>query len=284
MRIALIAFIFLFAACASTGPQVTSEEERRVQAILQAEAQAWQKQQEQIILGIAARLMKAAENVTPLEFQLSAKPVFSGKIGRISPDVPNAWTDGKGVWITRGMLRFLKNDDELAIVLAHEMVHAYRGHVTYGIAKRIFGVSAGIVATLFVPGTGKAVTSFVDVATKKFDRDQEREADFYGLIWASKAGFNVKAAMGLWRRMAREMPETITKGFLSSHPNTAERLLRVEKVIATIEKGTDPLIAQPFNDVNNERAVLEMGTKEFKENDETLKMGTPLPPNLFQVQ
>lgn len=281
MRLVPIAFIFLFCACATTGPQVTSDEERRVQAILQAEAQAWQKKQEARIFGIAARLMKAAENVTPLKFNYSAKPVFSGKIGRVSPDVPNAWTDGKGVWITRGMLRFLKNDDELAIVLAHEMVHAYRGHVTYGMAKRIFGVSAGIVASLFVPGTGTAVISFVDVATKKFDRDQEREADFYGLIWASKAGFNTDAAMGLWRRMAREMPETITKGFLSSHPNTAERLLRVEKVIAIIEKGTDPLITEPFND---EQGVLKMGTKEFKENDEILKMGTPLPPNLLQVQ
>ncbi len=274
MYLVTFAFIFLFSACATTGPQVASEEEQRVQAILQAEAQAWQKKQEERILGIAARLMKAADNVTPLEFHLSAKPVFSGKIGRVSPDVPNAWTDGKGVWITRGMLRFLKNDDELAVVLAHEMVHAYRGHVAYGMAKRIFGASAGIVASLFAPGTGKAAILFVDAATRKFDRDQEREADFYGLIWASKAGFNVDAAMVLWRRMAREMPETITKGFLSSHPNTAERLLRVEKVIAILEKGTDPLIAQPFNDVNDEQGVLKMGTMELKANEEVLKMGT----------
>ncbi len=80
--------------------------------------------------------------------------------------------------------------------------------------------------------------------------------------------------MVLWRRMAREMPETITKGFLSSHPNTAERLLRVEKVIAILEKGTDPLIAQPFNDVNDEQGVLKMGTMELKANEEVLKMGT----------
>ena len=45
MRLAPIAFIFLFCACATIGPQVASEEERRVQAILQAEAQAWQQQQ-----------------------------------------------------------------------------------------------------------------------------------------------------------------------------------------------------------------------------------------------
>ena len=72
MRLVPIAFIFLFCACATTGPQVTSEEERRVQAILLAEAQGWQKKQEEKINKIAARLMKAAENVTPLKFNYSA--------------------------------------------------------------------------------------------------------------------------------------------------------------------------------------------------------------------
>ena len=274
MYLAAVIFIFLFSACATTGPQITSDEERRFQAILHVEAQAWQKKQEQRILAIAARLMKAAENVTPLEFHLSAKPIISGRIGLISPDVPNAWSDGKGVWITRGMLRFLKNDDELAIVLAHEMVHAYRGHVTYGMVKRILGVSAGIVANIFVPGTGKAVTSFAEFATKKFDKDQERESDFYGLIWASKAGFNAEAAMGLWRRMAREMPETISKGFLSSHPSSAERLLRIEKVLASLEEGADPMIdLQP----EDEPEVLMMGTMELKEKEELWKMGTTNP-------
>jgi len=38
--------------------------------------------------------------------------------------VVNAWKDDQGVWITRGMTRVLKNDDELAIVFTHEMAHA----------------------------------------------------------------------------------------------------------------------------------------------------------------
>lgn len=215
--------------------------------------------------------MKAAENVTPLEFHLAARPTLWGRIGRISPDVPNAWTDGKGVWITRGMLRFLKNDDELAIVLAHEMVHAYRGHTEYGMAKRIFGVALGIAADVFAPGTGKAVMTLTETATKKFDRDQERESDLYGLIWASKAGFNVDVAKDLWRRMAVEMPESIEKGFLSSHPSSAERLLRIEKVIESLKKGLDPLRVFTFKE---ERDVLKMGTMELKGEEEVLKMGT----------
>jgi len=239
MRAIAIAFFLFLSACATIGPQITSEEERRAQAVLMAEAQAWQRKQEQKILEIASRLMKAAENVNPLKFHFAGKPDDTG--GRISPDSVNAWTDGKSVWITRGMLRFLKNDDEIAIVLAHEMAHAYRGHMTYLRAKQIFGLALGIAAEIFAPGSGQAVGLLLDAATKKFDRDQEREADFYGLIWASKAGFNVDAAKEIWHRMAVEMPESTEKGFLSSHPSSVERLLAIEKVADVLKKDLDPL-------------------------------------------
>jgi len=239
MRAIVIAFFLFLSACATTGPQITSEEERRAHAILMAEAQAWQRKQEQKILEIAARLMKAAENVNPLKFHFAGKPDDTG--GRISPDSVNAWTDGEAVWITRGMMRFLKNDDELAVVLAHEMAHAYRGHMTYLRAKQIFGLALGITAEIFAPGSGRAVGMLLDAATKKFDRDQEREADLYGLIWASKAGFNVDSARDIWRRMAIEMPESTQTGFLSSHPSSVERLLAMERVADALKKGLDPL-------------------------------------------
>lgn len=239
MQAIAIVLLLLLSGCATTGPQITSEEERRERAILMAEAQAWQRKQEQKILEIAARLMKAAENVNPLQFHFAGKPDDTG--GRISPDSVNAWTDGESVWVTRGMVRFLKNDDELAMVLAHEMAHAYRGHMTYLRAKQILGMALGITAEIFAPGSGRAIGMLLDAATKKFDRDQEREADLYGLIWASKAGFNVDSAKEIWRRMAIEMPESMETGFLSSHPSSVERLLAMEKVAGALKKGLDPL-------------------------------------------
>lgn len=238
-RLLLVTLFLLSSACATTGPQITTEEERRAQAILQAEAQAWQRKQEQKILEVAARLMRTAENVTPLKFHFAAKPEDTG--GRINPDSVNAWTDGSSVWISRGMMRFLKNDDELAIVLAHEMAHAYRGHMAYVRTKQVLGLALGIAAEIFAPGTGRSVMMLADAATKKFDRDQERESDLYGLIWVHKAGFKVEVAKEVWRRMAVEMPESAETGFLSSHPSSAERLLAMEKVAETLNKGLDPI-------------------------------------------
>ena len=93
---------------------------------------------------------------------------------------------------------------------------------------------------MFAPGSGPAATLLLDVATKKFDRDQEREADLYGLIWAHKAGFDITVVSDLWRRMAIEIPESVESGFLSSHPSSAERLLSLEKVAGMLRDGDDP--------------------------------------------
>lgn len=240
MQALLIIFLFLLSACATVGPQISAEEERRAQALLLAEAKEWQKKQEQRILDIAAPLIKAAANPTSIKFHYAGRPEDTG--GRFSPDLVNAWTDGESVWVTRGMIRFLKNDDELAVVLAHEMAHAYLGHMNYLRAKQLLGLALIIPAGIFGGQAGSNLAQLlIQASTKKFDRDQEREADLYGLIWAHKAGFNMDAAKNVFRRMAVENPESVTQGFLSSHPTSAERFLAMEKVADALKQGLDPL-------------------------------------------
>lgn len=234
-RIQLIAIVLslLLSACAvtTTGPQISSEEERRAQAALLAEARAWQREMERKINRVGFRLQEAAGNEKQVQFRFLATPEQGG--GRIHPDAVNAWTDGSSIWITRGMMRFLKNDDELAIVLAHEIAHAYRGHMGPKVAKQALSVILG-------PASGLGML-LVSAATKEFEKDQEREADLYGLIWAHKAGFNVDGAKDLLKRMAVQSPESVKQGFLSNHPTSAERLLAIGKVADTLKSGQDPL-------------------------------------------
>lgn len=247
----VITFLFFLSSCAFIGPEITTEEEKRAQAILMTEGQAWQKRQEQKILEIAARLIKAAEKVEPLKFHFAGRSQDGWT--RVDADAVNAWTDGESVWITRGMMRFVKSEDELALVLAHEMAHAYRGHFPYLRAKQIFEAALAVAAEIFAPGSGRAAVILTDAATKKFDRDQEREADLYGLIWAHAAGFDVSAAKELWRRMAIEIPESVEAGFLSSHPSSAERFLSLERVADTLKEGLDPLKIFAFNGTRDQK-------------------------------
>jgi predicted Zn-dependent protease len=230
--------LIFISGCSFVGPLVSREEEKRAQAILMMEAQAWQKRQEQRILEIAARLVRSAETVEPLKFYFAARP-YEGLM-RLNADQVGAWTDGEAVWITRGMIRFLKNDDELALVLAHEMAHAYQGHIAHLRAKQVLQTAVAAVAEMFAPGSGRAAVLLIDVAAKKFDRDQEREADLHSLIWAHRAGFDVSAVTDLWHRMAIQIPESVESGFLSSHPSSAERLLSLERYASMLKEGQDP--------------------------------------------
>jgi predicted Zn-dependent protease len=235
----VVAFFLFTSSCSFIGPLVTTEEEKRAQAILMTEGQAWQKKQEQKILEIAARLIHAAEKVEPLKFNFVGRSLEGWT--KQNADAVNAWTDGDSVWITRGMMRFVKNDDELALVVAHEMAHAYLGHIAYVRVKQVLEAALGLATEIFAPGSGRTAVILAEAATKKFDRDQEREADLFGLIWAYHAGFDVSAARGLWRRMAVEIPESVESGFLSSHPSAAERFLSIEKVANMLQEGLDPL-------------------------------------------
>jgi predicted Zn-dependent protease len=238
----ILALSFALSGCATvTGPAITSEEEKQVQILLRAEAEAFQKAQQKRVNDLGLRLIKASGAESPLKFTYVGRPEQTD--GEIHPDSVNAWTDGEAVWITRGMMRFLKSDDELAIVLAHEMAHAYRGHMAFLRTKQAVELLLGIPATLFGgQAAGQLVALIVEAATKKFDRDQEREADLFGLVWIHKAGFDAGVAKNLFRRMAIEMPESTEQGFLSSHPNSAERFLSIERIAETLKQGKDPMI------------------------------------------
>jgi predicted Zn-dependent protease len=137
-------------------------------------------------------------------------------------------------------MRFLKSDDELALVLAHEMAHAYHGHIAYVRAKQVIDAALGAIMDMFAPGSGRAAVVLLDMASKKFDRDQEREADLYSIVWAHKAGFDVSVVRDLWRRMAIELPESVESGFLSSHPSSAERLLSLQRFADMLQAGREP--------------------------------------------
>lgn len=240
MRIIVAVLFLLLSACATIGPQIASEDERKAREMLMAESQAWRQKQQQRIDEIAGRLVNAAGPPSTLRFIFVGTMEQTG--GRIHPDAVNAWTDGEGVWITRGMMRFLKSDDEVAAVLSHEMAHALRGHMRYLWAQNLLGLVLTIPAAKFGGRIGAEVAQWlVQAATTKFGRDREREADLYGLIWLHRAGFNVGAAKEVFKKMAIEMPESAERGFLSSHPSSAERLLAMERVAETLGKGLDPL-------------------------------------------
>jgi Zn-dependent protease with chaperone function len=146
----------------------------------------------------------------------------------------NAWCmpGGKIAFYT-GILDQLKlNDDEVAMIMGHEMAHALREHSRERLAKsKATGMGLSVASQLL--GLGQlgdvAANLGTQLLTLKYGRDDETEADLVGLEIAARAGFKPEASVQLWKKMLSATGGS--KGqpaFLSTHPSGNNRIQELE--------------------------------------------------------
>lgn len=153
---------------------------------------------------------------------------------QVAPDdVVNAYADGTREVIASGMMRFAESDEELALVVGHEIAHNALGHISKKKANAFLGAIVDIAVSA---GTGVSTGGlFSNAAAQVFSQEFESEADYEGLYLAARAGFDVSEAPQFWRRMAAEHPSNIKQNFSASHPSTPERFIRLEKEVEEIK-------------------------------------------------
>ena len=131
-----------------------------------------------------------------------------------------------------GILDQLKlSDDEVAMVMGHEMAHALREHARERIGKTTAtGATLSIGAQLFGLGDlgNLGARAITQIASLKFSRDDESEADLVGLELAARSGFDPQAASTLWKKMAAASSGKGGLAFLSTHPSGPERIRELE--------------------------------------------------------
>ena len=147
----------------------------------------------------------------------------------------NAAASSNAIYVTYGLMNFVKSDDEVAAVLGHELAHLVRAHVSKAqmssLLSLLIGIPLGIIANEAAPGTGDLVMRTADVFKANYSRDLEREADYFGLKFIYYAGFNPCVSASFQERFAIEIPQSMIRNYLSTHPSSPERMLRVKKAI-----------------------------------------------------
>ena len=151
----------------------------------------------------------------------------------------NAWCmpGGKIAFYT-GILDQLKlDDDEVAMIMGHEMAHALREHARERLAKsRATGVGLSIASQLL--GLGQlgdmAANLGTQLLTLKYGRDDETEADLVGLEIAARGGYRPEASVELWKKM---LSASGGKGpeFLSTHPSGNNRIHELEANLPKVQ-------------------------------------------------
>ena len=136
-----------------------------------------------------------------------------------------------------GLIDQLKlTDDEIAIVASHEIAHALREHGRERVAKgNLLQLGASLGSAIFGLGqTGQAVVGQgAQLALLRFSREDETEADTVGLDLAARAGYDPRAGVAVWRKMAM-LEKSAPPQWLSSHPSGNNRIAQIQKTLPQV--------------------------------------------------
>jgi predicted Zn-dependent protease len=143
---------------------------------------------------------------------------------------------GKIAFYTGILEKLQLTNDEVAMVMGHEIAHALREHarermgksaVTHGVARLGGAIAAGVLG--IDPRLTDAVASGgANLLTLQFSRSNESDADLVGMEIAARAGYDPRAGVSLWQKMS-----AASKGappqWLSTHPSGTSRIAEIEK-------------------------------------------------------
>jgi predicted Zn-dependent protease len=219
----LLIVIFFLVGCATVGVPVSDTELRKEAIDLKQKAELYRIEQEKRIIEIGTKLLKLYPDPLPLEFKYKRSPII------------NAYCSGKKIVIFEGLISTLKSDDELAMILAHEIGHAVRNHVAKSMLASIPGLILGIGLSVV---TGVNVTQPVmDITTKPYARSLETEADFIGTLLAYEAGYDPLILPKVMERIAIRFGDTKLNKYGRTHPPTPQRTAMIKKELEALQNG-----------------------------------------------
>jgi hypothetical protein len=151
----------------------------------------------------------------------------------------NASATGESIIVDKGMMRFIQNDDELALIIAHELGHNAMGHIRKKKQNTLAGQIGGLaidtlLAAAHVPTGGEFSRTGASLGNGAYSVAFEQEADYVGMYFMERAGYNSSHVADFWRRYAAENPGNISKR--DSHPTSPERFIAIGRTHAEIAR------------------------------------------------
>ncbi len=186
------------------------------------------------------RLRAIAQKIIPFSYEWNPRAKdWQWEVNILNSNQINAFCmpGGKIAFYT-GILEQLRlTNDEVAMIMGHEVAHALREHARERMGKSAatnIGINLGASLLGLGQGTTQLASMGGQLLSMKFGRDDESEADLVGMELAARAGYNPRAGVSLWQKMA-----TASKGappqFLSTHPSGPSRIKDIEANLPKVE-------------------------------------------------
>jgi predicted Zn-dependent protease len=143
---------------------------------------------------------------------------------------------GKIAFFTGILEQLQLTDDEVALVMGHEIAHALREHARERAAKStLTNVGGRVIGALIFGQAGEMLGAGAgNLLTLKFSRDDEKEADLVGMELAARAGYNPAAGVTLWEKMGRAAKGAPPQ-WMSTHPASETRIQLIKDHLKEVE-------------------------------------------------
>lgn len=186
------------------------------------------------------RLRAIAQKIIPFSYEWNPRAKnWQWAVNILNSKQINAFCmpGGKIAFYTGILEQLQLTDDEVAMIMGHEVAHALREHARERMGKSA-ATNIGISLGAQLLGLGNSGAQLANMGGQllslKFGREDESEADLVGMELAARAGYNPRAGVSLWQKMG-----AASKGappqFLSTHPSGPTRIADIEKNLPKVE-------------------------------------------------
>ena len=208
-----------------------------MRAAAQKKALNTDRQQVERLRGIARKLIPPAARFN------SDAARWRWEVNLVSSNAINAFCmpGGKIAFFTGIITALQLTDDEVAVIMGHEIAHALLEHGRARMSEQVLK-SVGVTVAAMLLNLGQISASVLsraaDLAVSlPFSRQHETDADLVGMELAARAGYDPRAAANVWRKMSKlgeRSGNTQPPPFLSTHPSHANRIKDIEAALPRV--------------------------------------------------
>ena len=151
---------------------------------------------------------------------------------------------GGKIVVYEGIMPLCDSDDDLAVVIGHEVAHAVAKHSNERLSQQMLASYGSAILDAALSTRSEAARQLGQTVyglganygvMLPYSRKHELEADHMGLIFMAMAGYDPPKALAYWQKMAAASPTPIPP-FMSSHPSDAKRIAEIEKYLPDAQK------------------------------------------------
>lgn len=169
---------------------------------------------------------------------------FAWEFSLVKDEQVNAFCmPGGKIVVYEGLMKIIGSEDELAVVVGHEVAHAVAKHSNERMSQQLMAQYGAAILEQAVSNKSAAVQQLASTVygvgaqygvMLPYSRKHEIEADYMGLVFMTMAGYNPEVALSFWKKMSAGGSSSAPE-FMSTHPSDATRIEAIQKALPEIK-------------------------------------------------